>query len=135
MNYNTTVGSINIKLNSKRIKGNIKEAQKALNLQIVADCTPLIPMQQGYLRESVIYPEGVYGGAIEWNTPYARYVYGGELYLTENGSSWAKYREKKYPSGTSLNYHPGTGDHWFDVAKQDYGKDWIKLVKKKAGKG
>lgn len=138
MKISTHVGSVEIKIDTSRIEGNIKEAQKLLNEQIVADCNPLIPFQQGALRNSVNYPEGIHGGVIEWNTPYAHYQYMGELYLTENGSSWAHKYEKKYPSGIPLEYHPegaGTTDHWFDNAKEQHCDDWVDLVKKTVGKG
>lgn len=136
MKINTHVGSVDIKIDTSRIDKNIREAQKLLNEQIVADCTPLIPFQHGALRNSVNYPQGIYGGEIEWNTPYARYQYMGELYLAENGSSWAHKGEKKYPSGIPLAYHtPGTTDHFFDAAKEQHGKEWVDLVKKTVGKG
>ena len=137
MKINTHVGNVDIKIDTSRIDGNIKEAQKLLNMQIVADCEPLIPFQQGGLRDSVNYPQGIYGGEIEWNTPYAHYQYIGELYLAENGSSWAKKYEKKYPAGKPLAHieHPETTDHWFDKAKEQHGKEWVDLVKRTAGKG
>lgn len=136
MKINTNVGNVDIKIDTSRIDGNLKEAQKLLNMQIVADCTPLIPFQQGALRNSVNYTQGIYGGEIEWNTPYAHYQYIGELYLAENGSSWAKKYEKKHPVGKPLAYHtPGTTDHFFDEAKEQHGKEWVDLVKRTAGKG
>lgn len=136
MKLNSTVGSVKIEIDASRIDGNIKEAQKLLNLQIVADCEPLIPFQQGALRGSQTFPEGVYGGLIEYNTPYAHYIYEGDLYLTEDGRSWARKGEKKYPTGIPLAYHhPGTTDHWFDKAKEQHLDDWIKLVKETVGKG
>lgn len=141
MKINTHVGNVDIKIDTSRIEGNLKEAQKLLNEQIVADCTPLIPFHQGALRNSYDYPEGIYGGEISWGgidrgVPYAHYIYEGELYLAANGSSWAKQYEKKYPSGKPLAYHtPGTTDHFFDEAKKQHGKEWIDLVKKTVGKG
>lgn len=137
MRFDKTVGGVNIRLDSGRIERNIAEAQKKLNIQVVADCEEYIPMQQGALglRGSVRYPEGIYGGEISWNTPYAHYQYEGELYLAENGSSWARKYEKKYPTGQPLNYHtPGTGDHWFDKAKATHKEEWVKLVKREIGK-
>lgn len=134
---NTHVGKVDIKIDTKRIDDNIKKAQELLNLQVVADCTPLIPFEQGALRNSANYPQGVYGGEIEWNTPYAHYIYQGELHLAANGSSWANKDEKKYPAGKPLHFHPegvGTTDHWFDKAKEQHGKEWVALVKKTAGK-
>lgn len=136
MQFNRTVGNINIRIDSKRIDDNIRNAQKLLNEQIIADCDPYIPLQQGALRNSAYYPDGVYGGEVAWNTPYAHYQYEGEKYLTEDGRSWANKGERKYPTGEPLVQHtPGTVDHWFDKAKEEHGEQWIELVKREAGKG
>lgn len=136
MKINTHVGSVDISIDTSRLDKNIGEAQKLLNMQIVADCDQLIPFQQGALRNSVNYPQGINGGEIEWNTPYAHYQYEGELYLAENGSSFADKYEKKYPTGEPLSYHTeGTGDHWFESAKEQNKEEWIKLVKETAGRG
>lgn len=137
MEYDKTIGNINIRLSTKRMDQNLRNAQKLLNLQVVADSNEYIPFgAQGDLREKVCYPDGIYGGVIEYNTPYAHYQYAGELYLAENGSSYANKYEKKYPSGKELNYHTeGTGKEWFETAKRVHGKQWIDLVKREAGKG
>lgn len=135
MKYNKEIGNVEIKLNTDRLEKNIREAQKKLNMQIAADCDSFIPFQQGALRGSMYYPEGIYGGEIAWNTPYAHYQYEGELYLTEDGRSWANRNEKKYPTGIQLSQHaPGTTDHWFERAKAEHKNDWIYLVKRTAGK-
>lgn len=102
MKYNKMVGNISINLNTDRFDRNIREAQKLLNMQVVADCDPYIPFQQGALRGSQRYPEGMYGGEISWDTPYAHYQYEGELYLTEDGRSFANKNERKFPTGISL---------------------------------
>ena len=136
MKYDKTVGCVDIHIDTKRIDNNIHNAQKALNMQVVADCDEYIPMQQGALRGSVSYPDGIYGGEIAWNTPYAHYQYMGELYLTEDGRSFAFRGERKYPTGLPLQqHHPGTADHWFDRAKQAHCEQWIDLVKREVGKG
>ena len=136
MRYRKKVGSIDIKLDTKRIDDNILNAQKLLNMQVVADCDEYIPFAQGALRGSVTYPEGVYGGEIAYNTPYAHYQYAGELYLTSDGRSFADKYEKKEPAGRPLQYHAaGTGDHWFERAKQAHGSQWVELVKREVGKG
>lgn len=135
MKYEKVVGNVEINLNTDRFDKNIREAQKMLNMQVVADCEPFIPFQQGGLRGSQRYPEGIYGGEIAWDTPYAHYQYEGELYLTEDGRSWANRGERKYPTGIPLMQHtPGTSDHWFDKAKDAHKNDWVDLVKKTAGK-
>ena len=136
MKYDKTVGCVDIHIDTSRIDNNIRNAQKALNMQVVADCDEYIPMQQGALRGSVNYPDGIYGGEIAWNTPYAHYQYMGELYLTEDGRSFAFRGERKYQTGLPLQqHHPGTADHWFDRAKQAHCEQWIDLVKREVGKG
>ena len=79
MRYDKTVGCVDIHIGTSRIDNNIRNAQKVLNMQVVADCDEYIPMQQGALRGSVNYPDGIYGGEIAWNTPCAHYQYMGEL--------------------------------------------------------
>lgn len=131
-----TVGDVDIKIDTKRIDNNLREAQKLLNMQVAADCEPHIPFSQGALRSSQRYPQGIYGGEIEWDTPYAHYMYKGELYLSESGSSWARKYEAKKPSGKPLKYHhSGTGEAWFEKAKRERLKDWIDLVKREVDRG
>ena len=136
------IGNVDIQLNTDRIDRNIREAQKLLNMQIVADCDPLIPFQQGALRNSVNYPQGIYGGEIEYNTPYAHYQYEGIVYgpnipirdAEGNITGWYSPPSKR-PTGRPLAYHTaGTGDHWFEKAKQQHKQEWIDLVKRTAGK-
>lgn len=133
MKYNKTVGSVNIRLDTSRIDGNLQRAQDKLDMQVIGDMKQYMPMQQGGLAGATHIVEP---GLISTNTPYAHYQYMGELYLTEDGRSWANRGEKKYPTGTPLQYHtPGTGDHWFERAKQERGKQWIELAKREVGKG
>lgn len=140
------IGNVDINIDTRRIERNQKEAQKLLNMQVVADCDPLIPFQQGALRNSVNYPQGIYGGEIEYNTPYAHYMYEGEVYGPNipikdsqgNITGWFSPKgKKKQPTGRPITYHPeGTerGDHWFEKAKEQHKQDWIDLVKRTAGK-
>ena len=140
------IGNVDIQLNTDRIDRNLKEAQKLLNMQVVADCDPLIPFQQGALRNNVNYPQGIYGGEIEYNTPYAHYMYEGEVYGPNipikdsqgNITGWFSPKgQKKKPTGRPITYHPeGTerGDHWFEKAKEQHKQEWIDLVKRTAGR-
>lgn len=136
------VGSVDIDISDARIWRNLREAQKLLNMQVVADCDPLIPFQQGALRGSVVYPDGIYGGIIEYNTPYAHYLYRGEIYgpnipikdSAGNVTGWYS-PPHKHPTGRNITYHtPGTGKEWFETAKQRHGSDWVRLVKETVGK-
>ena len=133
MKYNKTVGMVSIQIDTKRIDDNVRRAQDLLDQQVLNDMIPYMPYQQGAMRGAtqIIEP-----GLISTNTPYAHYQYEGELYLTEDGRSWANNGEKKYPTGTPLQYHTaGTGDHWFEHAKEEHGEQWIDLVRREVGKG
>lgn len=137
------IGNVDIHIDTSRIDNNIREAQKLLNLAIVGDCEQFVPFQQGALRGSAWFPDGVYGGVIEYNTPYAHLLYVGKVY----GPNIPKIDEttgevigwwsppKKHPTGNEIKYHePGTGKEWFETGKQRYGQSWIDLVKRTAGK-
>ena len=141
MKINNHVGNVHIKLDTKRIDGNLKEAQKKLNMQIVADSEPYVPFRQGALRSSVRYPQGIAGGEIEYNTPYAHYQYESEVYgpniplkdAQGNIIGWTS-PPKKSPTGRDLQYHtPGTSGRWFEIAKRNHLTDWVKLVQKTVG--
>ena len=143
MKINSHVGSVHIKFDTKRIDDNLKEAQMKLNMQIVADSEPYVPFRQGSLRSSVRYPQGIDGGEIEYNTPYAHYLYMGEVYgpniplkdAQGNITGWIS-PPKKSPTGRKLQYHTkDTSDHWFECAKREHLPDWIKLVKRTVGDG
>ena len=135
MRIDKVVGCVGIKMDTSRLDKNIREAQRKLNEQIVADCDTYVPFQQGALRGSVRFPEGLYGGQIEWDSPYAHYQYQGELYLTEDGRSYAHKNEQKFPTGTPLEQHmSGTKEKWFEEAKLRNKEQWVNLVKRTAGK-
>lgn len=138
------IGNVDINIDTKRIDRNMKEAQKLLNMQVVADCDPLIPFQQGALRNSVNYPQGIYGGEIEYNTPYAHAVYEGFVFTPNipikdsagNITGWfSPPGKKKQKTDRKMQFHtPGTTDHFFEEAKRIHGAEWVRLVKETAGK-
>lgn len=139
MKFKRTIGDVGFSLDTGRIERNMKEAQKQLNIMVTADSNQFVPMEQGALRNSVRYPQGIHGGEIAWNTPYAHYQYEGELYLDENGNSFAAKHERKYPSGKRLEQSTEmnalASDHWFERAKEGNLKKWEHQVKRIAGKG
>lgn len=67
-----------------------------------------VPLDSGTLRASV--KTGV--DYIDYDTPYAHYMWAGELYVGEESNSpWAKKGETKIPTGKDLHYNIG-GSHW-----------------------
>lgn len=146
MRINKTIGNVEIKFNDKRIDRNMKEAQKLLNLAVRTDCEPLVPLMNGQLRRSATFPEGVYGGVLEYNTPYAHYQYVGEVYgpniprKDDNGNIIGWYSppgKKKHPTGRKMAKYSqsGTGPEWFSKAKERHGDKWLRLVREEVGKG
>lgn len=133
MRYDNTVGNLNIKLNTDRFSLQFVMAQKALDRLVLADSTPYVPFLSGHLRSMGHIPED---GVVEWNTPYAHYQYMGELYLAENGSSYAEKYEKKYPAGIDLEQHEkGTKSHWYEAAKNTHKSEWVRTVQRIGGGG
>ena len=118
----------------------VPEAQKKLNMQITADCDPLVPFRGGALRNSVRYPNGITGGQIMWDTPYAHYQYVGEVYgpnipkKDKEGNIigwWSPPGKKKHPTGRPIEQRTeGTTARWFDAAKTEHLDNWVELVKK-----
>ena len=54
----------------------------------------------------------------------------------DTGSPWARKDAKKVLTERKLTYgQPGKGDYWFDLAKVQHGKDWIKRAKEIGGGG
>ena len=92
MKYNKVIGSFNIKLDTKRIDENLRNAQNVLDEQVVNDMRKYTPMQQGYLRNKTQIKEP---GLITVDTTYAHYQYVGELYLTEDGITHGQTVEKR----------------------------------------
>ena len=69
-----------------------------------------VPYANGDLRRNVTETSD----SVIYKTPYAHYMYEGELYVDpETGSSWARKDAIKVPTGKRLRYHtPGTGKYW-----------------------
>lgn len=130
--------TIVVPFDGPELQRRLKRAQAKLNLQIVADSDPFTPFDQGGLRGSVRYPQGVAGNLIEYDTPYAHYqwegiVYGPNIPIYDdsgNVTGWfSPPGKKKKPTGAVLQYHTkGTGDHWTDKAKEKHMKEWEQLV-------
>ena len=99
-------------------------------------CDPYIPMESGILKNSKTYPSN---HEIKYTSPYAHYMYKGQLMVGPTGSSWAKKGEKKHYVGKSLKFQgaPKRGGEWEKRMMNDRRKDVIKSVQnfiKKGGK-
>lgn len=138
MRINKTVGNVNIKIDTKRIDKNIRNAQAVLNEAVGNDCKPLVPHLNGGLQGSFRYGNGdIHSGFVEWTAPYSHFQYAGFVRTDENGRVFVGKDEKK-PILTNRPLHygrSGTTSEWFEVAKKNNLKKWEKLVRDEVGKG
>lgn len=92
---------------------------------------PWVPMDEGPLSQGY----EVTRDYVRYKEEYAHYMYMGELYLAENGSSWAKEGEKKHPTGRPLKYgkekHSLATKEWDKVAMQTEIDRFAEYVKKR----
>lgn len=69
-----------------------------------------IPMESGALKNNKSYPSN---HEIQYNSPYAHYMYKGQLMVAPSGSAWARKGEKKHYVGKALTYRGGKrGANW-----------------------
>ena len=143
-----THGQIGIKVKYKRKyaedwNARLDLMQKACDNACIKYMTPYVPMQSGVLEKSAILNTVIGSGKVVYATPYARYLYYGEVYapsypITQNGVLVGFFSPPhKYPTGMPLQYdktfHPLAGARWFDRMKADHFKDILQEVKQAGG--
>ena len=135
MVYKASKNGVSAEVNTQRFDNQFRAAKKRLNILVVTDSTPFVPFQQGQLRSQTRYPDGIYGDYVEWYAPYAHYQYNGTVLTDEAGRTFVGAGEvKPIDTGRPLNYtEPGTGDHWFEQAKEQNINKWTREVKRIAG--
>lgn len=98
-----------------RLRGNVEQAQRWLDNEVVKDSEPYVPFRKGVLTRSV-YPSKNRGvGELLYNTPYARKLY--------------------YALGRAFNCatHPQACAQWFEKAKAVCLGKWTKGANRAAG--
>jgi hypothetical protein len=153
-------GDIKINLNLSRFDKQYKDAQYALDGDVMTSMVPFMPMQQGNFVNVTKGASAAIQGTGQVYAAYGpagRFLYEGKTMVSEKtGSPWAKlgvqkvlvsqYNEKtSEKDGEKTNVkedlvfnktaHPNAQAQWFDAAKEKDGKKWAKKVKKKAGGG
>ena len=104
-----------------RIKAARNDALTAMGNQALMDASKHVPKDQGTLENSGLSlsdkkaVEGVY--TLRWNTPYARYLWHGDV-MYGNPTSRTYGPEKL--SFTSALAH----EEWAKYAKEIYGEEW-----------
>lgn len=139
-NISVVNGDIKVNINLSRFSEQFQAAQFALDSQIMNDMEPFMPRQTGSFisltraRSAALAGTGeVYAAA----PPMGRFLYEGKVMVDpDTGSPWARAGAKKVVTERPLTYsNPQAVPHWFDKAKDTHGKEWVELVKKKAGGG
>lgn len=119
--------------------------QKTIDAAVIRECFPYLPFDEGILAGSANTATKIGSGEVIYDTPYARYLYYGEVYgpnipITENGTIVGYWSPpEKHGTGRQLQYstekHPMAGSHWFDRAMADHGEDVLKEAQDAADRG
>lgn len=119
-------------------KGGI--VQQTIDRCVMEYCRPYCPMETGALADSPARASPPGNGKVIYDTPYARYLYYGEVYgpnipvfEDESGKPTRFFSppgKKKHPTGKKLEYskekNPLAGSHWFERMKADHAEDIIR---------
>ena len=119
------------------------KVQKVVDEAVLRYCAPKVPFDTGYLIRSAITASAIGEGLIVYATPYARYLYYGEIYGPNfpifEGGELAGFRspkgKKKHPTGRPLTYRgaPERGAYWFERMKAEDKTDIIQEAAAAAG--
>lgn len=131
-------GNIKIDISLKRLNANLDRAQWWLDNQVMTDMVPYMPMQTGTFINLTRARSAALAGTgkvVAAAPPMGRFLYEGVVMVDpETGSPWARPGAKKIVTAQPLTYsNPKATPHWFETAKENHGKEWVKGVKKIAG--
>ena len=112
-----------------------KKAQEYIDNACIRLMVPYTPMRTGLLMESVKLGTVIGSGELVYLSPYARYLYYGEIYSpnipifegTELVCFFSPPGQKKHPTGREMHYdtsvHPQAGKLWFERMKADHAEE------------
>ena len=98
-------------------------AQEMLDLAVIKDTDPFVPMRQGTLASSALRSTKVGSGEVVYDTPYARHMYYGVHYRTGK------------PFKYSTLKHPLACKEWVGASKAVNIEKWKKEVKEVLANG
>lgn len=154
--FNMVQGDVEVKLDLSRFEKQFKDAQFFLDSQVMTDMVPYMPMQTGtFINLTRMQSASLAGtgNVVAAAPPYGRYLYEGKVMVdsvtgkgamkisTGPGEFVWRHRKgaKLVATDRPLNYNKGANpkvtDHWFDAAKKEHCKAWVKGVKQRAGGG
>ena len=119
------------------------KVQKFIDSEVIRLCDPKVPFATGVLKHSAITASVIGQGIVVYSTPYARYLYYGQVYgpnipryeAGELAGFWSPPGKKKHPTGRKLTYNgaPERGALWFERMKAERGDDIIRGAAALAG--
>ena len=156
IDYHFTDGTLSIDANIDlgRIERNIEKAQYFLDSQVMTDMVPYMPMQTGnFIQRTRAMSAAIAGSGrvVAAAPPMGRYLYMGKVMVDSEtgkgpmrievspGEYIFRFRKgaKLMATDRDLKFskaaNPKVQKQWFDAAKRDHGKEWVKQIKKIAG--
>jgi hypothetical protein len=138
--YSVENGDIKVRLSLKRFDEQFKKAQTWLDMQVMTDMVPYMPHETGTFVNLTRAQSAAIAGTgkvVAGAPPMGRFLYHGKVMVDPvTNSPWARPGAKKVVTERPLTYsNPKATAYWFDTAKQNHGKAWVKNVKKLAGGG
>ena len=117
--------------------------QAVVDEAVLRYCAPKVPFDTGYLIRQALQTSIIGQGLIVYGTPYARYLYYGEVYgpnipIFEAGELAGFYSppgQKKHPTGRALTYQgaPERGAFWFERMNTEHREDIVREAAAAAG--
>lgn len=143
---NNIVDRIRVKLSPEVFDKRFQKAQFWLDSAIAQSMLPYIPYDTGTLQEAIMRESMAVAGTgrvCAYTLPYGRYLYEGVKMVDSktgkgarkfevNGQTIFRYRlgATLVPTAEPLHYsNPQATPKWFETAKNNHSKDWVKGVK------
>lgn len=132
--------TIELEVDLSRFNKQYGKAQYVLDSAVMKDMTPYMTQRTGVFIDVTKAMSAAIAGSgtvIAAAPPMGRFLYEGKVMVDEKtGSPWARPGAKKVVTDRDLKYsNPKATPHWFDTAKENHGKSWVREVKKIAGGG
>ena len=143
------VGSIQNVISTKELikrcgTGEGGRVQIAVDAAVIRYSFPYVPFDEGILAGSANTATKLGSGEIVYDTPYAGYLWYGEIYgpnfpIKENGVVVGFYSPpEKYPTGLKIQYSTEknhlAGSHWCERAMADHKDDVLKEAQNAANR-
>ena len=138
--YNHSKPNVEMRINLSRFERQYEDAQFALDNMVMTSMQPYMPHRTGtFINVTKAMSAAIAGSGtvVAAAPPMGRFLYEGKVMVDpETNSPWARPGAKKVVTDRELKYsNPKATPHWFDTAKENHGKSWVREVKKIAGGG